>query len=85
MYSMLSTSIWRLNKHILAASPFTHQIRIMSSQPAKRQRSKSSAASSPSVDVSEFDDIVQELSNYDQQRETVRVLARSKIIATASC
>jgi hypothetical protein len=58
-----------LNSHIFSVSRFHHHcILNMSDQPAKRQRA---ATSSPSVDVSEFDDIVQEMSSYDQQRETV--------------
>ncbi|KAH7618827.1 putative Translin [Nannochloris sp. 'desiccata'] len=54
----------------------------MSIQPAKRQRSASVAATSPSVDISEFDQIVQELSSYDQQREIV--IKRSRDIQKLS-
>jgi hypothetical protein len=77
MHCGLSYPISPLSKHIFVVPRLHHQHRNnfkMSSQPAKRQRSASTAASSPSVDVSEFDTIVEELSSYDQQRETVSPL-----------
>jgi len=69
---MLSRPTWPLKRQVLVVPRlYYNQNRTMSSQPAKRQRSASAAASSLSVDISEFDDIVEEMSSYDQQRETV--------------
>jgi predicted translin family RNA/ssDNA-binding protein len=77
---MISRPIWPLKKHILSVPRFDHNsIHNQKMQPAKRQRSASVAASSHSVDISEFDNIVEEMSSYDQQRETVRqVICRTR-------